>query len=402
MPHDVDGYAELGKNVLEGRGYSFHGKLTSSHPPLYPLFLASIFLFFKDNYLAVRIIQSLLGAAACVAFFLISRKIFNMQIALISALISCFNPVFIKISQHLRSENLFIFMLAVAILFFLKLLWKRNFKNLALFGLLLGLATMTRDMLILFPFFILLAMGISAFFRDYNFKKIIISATIFFAFFFLPILPWTLRNWQAHHNRFVLITNKTGMALYSSYVPREGKLYGYNAKDHITKRAELLDSEVDQSNFLVKETLKYIWQNPLKVFKLELLKIAFFWSPFDWETIGYGVYNFMYGFILPFFVYGVFISYKRHRELLPIYLPIGYAFLIALITYGSPRFRLPIEPYIIIIGSMGIYYFILKFSKRIYGGLLSGLYFILNILMYFNSYQIKQLTRSFFEKVHLW
>jgi len=398
---DADGNAELARNVLEGRGYSIGGKLTSCHPPLYSLFLSSLFLVFKNNYLAVRIIQSLLGAVTCVVIFLISRKIFSIQIAIIGALIACFNPGFIKISQYLRNENLFILILAIAILFLLKQTQKKNFNNLALLGMILGIATMTRDMLILFPFSVLLILGRDLVSRDYNFKKITMCVIIFLIFFLLPILPWTLRNWQVHH-RFVLITNKLGMGLYASYVPRDGKIFGYNANDDITQKADLLDSQVEQSNFLAKEALKYIKQNPLKILKLELLKIAFFWSPFDWEIIGYGVYNFMYGFIMPFFIYGLFILRNRYRELLPLYLPIGYTFFIALVTYGSPRFRLPIEPYLIIIASAGVYYFVLKFSKRIYGVLLTSLYFLINFLMHLKSYQVKLFVKSFFEKIHLW
>ncbi|MDD4910423.1 MAG: glycosyltransferase family 39 protein [Candidatus Omnitrophica bacterium] len=400
-PGDVEGYGELAQNVLDGRGYSINGQATSCHPPLYPFFIASVLYSFNHNYSALIIIQILSGAVVCAVIFLISKDIFNTRVALISALIACFNPGFVKISQYLRNENLFTFLLVIAMFLLLRQLRKHTFRNLVVLGIVLGLAVMVRDMLVLFPLFILSLSGRAMFPKWYNIRQILAGVLIFVAFFLLPILPWIIRNSQLHH-RFTLITNKTGMGLYGSYVPQNGKLFGLHPKDDTTKKADLLDSEAERSDFLAREALKYIRRNPLKVLKLELLKLGFFWSPFDWEIIGYGIYNFMYVFIMPFFIYGIFITRRRLKELLPVYLPVIYAVFITLIMYGSPRFRLPVEPYIIIIASAGIYYFVLRFSRRIYGVLLTGSYLLLNLFIYFNSYQAKIFARSFMEKIHLW
>jgi len=400
-PQDTDGYEALATNIMNYGEFSSNGRLTSLHEPFYPFFLASIYYFLGHSYMAAEIIQAVLGALTCIIIFLISINLFPLPVAIVAALVSCFNPGFIKSSTHLMTENLYTFLFVVAIYFLIRQTKEGGFKNLIFSGITLGIAALTRSATLLFPIFILFFIRKKLTASSYSAKRYILSIVIFIFFFSVTILPWTLRNWRVHH-RFVPICTKGGLALYCAYDPPKDKLAGLLATSDTFKRSELMASEMDKNDFLVKETLKFIKNNPLKVLKLGVLKIAFFWSLFDWEIIGYGVYNFMYGFILPFFIYGIFITARRFAELLPVYLPIFYSFLITLLIYGSPRFRLPIEPYLIVIASAGIVHFVLRFSNKIYGFLLTAIYFILNLFLYFNSYQTKLFVKSIFEKIHLW
>jgi len=398
---DASEYDHLAINILYGKGFSDDGKPNAFREPLYPYFLASIYYTFGYNYMAVRIIQALFGALICIIIFYISGKLFDFKTGLISALIASFNPAFIKITEQLLSENFYIFILIIAIFFLFRQVHKKGINNLVFLGLALGIAALTRSIIFLFPLFIIFLTGRRLVPKNYSIKKYILTIFILIFFFILPISVWTLRNWLVFH-KFIPIVSRTGIGLYISYFPKDGKFYGFNVLDATNENAKFLTLKADQTIFWVKETLKFIKNNPTRFLKLEFLKTLYFWSPFDWEIIGYGVYNFMYGFIVPFFICGVFITLKRFRELLPIYLPIIYSFFIALVTYGSPRFRLPIEPYLIIIASVGITYFIGRFSKKVYPILITSGYLLLNLFFYVNSYQLKIVTRNIFEKIHIW
>ena len=398
---DARGYDERAMSIVNGQGFSEGGKPTSLVEPFYSFFLAAIYYIFGHNYMMVRIIQAILGTFVCVIIFLISKEIFDAKVGLISMAIASLNPGFIKSTKHLFTENLYTFLLILAIYFLLKQVKEKGYKNLILLGLTLGVASLTRPVIFYFPLFILLFMSKHLVCQDCSNKRYILTIIVFIFFFILPISPWTLRNWRLHH-RFIPVSTNLGKNLYCSYFPKDGKLYGFVTTYQMSEKMKGIDSEVEQSNFLVKETLKFIKNNPIHVLKLEILKIAYFWSPFDWEIIGNGVYNFMYVFILPFFIYGIFSTFKRFNELLPIYLPIIYSFLIALITYGSPRFRLPIEPYLIVLASAGISYFINRFSRKVYPVLLTGGYFFLNLFFYFISPSVKIFVREIFEKIGLW
>ncbi|MFA5089623.1 MAG: glycosyltransferase family 39 protein [Candidatus Omnitrophota bacterium] len=399
--YDIDRYNELALNILEGRGFTLDGRPSTFHEPFYSYFLAAVYYLFGYSYTLARVIQCVIGSVICILIFFISKRLFNLKIAVISASIACLNPGFIKSVKYLMTENIFTLLFLISIFFIIKYTEKRDLKDLIFSGVALGVATLTRSAVFLFPFFIVLLLLKRKPPLVCSIRRNILSAIIFMLCFILPIIPWTLRNWRVYH-RFIPICTKGGLAFYISYIPKDGKLYGFITNDSTTEKSKLLGSELEQSNFLFKETLKFIKNNPRRILKLEVLKAAYFWSPFDWEILGCGVYNFMYGFVFPFFIYGIIVAFKRFRELLPVYLPIIYSFLFALVTYGSPRFRLPVEPYIIIIASAGIAYFLTRFSKRIYGILLTGVYLLLNLFLYFYSYQVRLIARSIFEKAHLW
>lgn len=398
---DALGYDHQAIGILEGKGFSEAGKPTSSREPLYSLFLAGIYYFFGHNYTVVRIIQAILGALVCVIIFLLAKKLFDTRIAILASILAAFCPSLIKISEKLLSENLYTFMLTIAILLLLKQIKAKDYKCLALLGITLGIASLIRSVMVFFPLFIAVFMGKRLVPKGYNIKKRIFAIFILIFFFILPILPWAVRNWTMHH-KFIPIVTRTGLGLYYSYFPKDGKIYGFNISDENTEKAKLLGSETKESNFLIKLTLKFIKEHPWRVLRLELLKTAYFWTPFDWEIIGNGIYNYTYGFIFPFFIFGTIVMYKRFRELLVIYLPVLYAFILALITYGSPRFRLPIEPYLIILASAGIAYFVTSFPKKILPILIACGYFLLNFSFYAYSYQVKIFTKNLLEKVHLW
>jgi len=87
---------------------------------------------------------------------------------------------------------------------------------------------------------------------------------------------------------------------------------------------------------------------------LEFKKILYLWAPFDWEIIGNRWFNLIYVAILPFFGLGLILALKDFWKNYSILLPLIYFQIMALVFYGSPRFRLPIDPYIFIVAIVGI------------------------------------------------
>jgi hypothetical protein len=146
-----------------------------------------------------------------------------------------------------------------------------------------------------------------------------------------------------------------GFAFYSSYCPANG-IFGMNAAsdDPVVIESNKISSPVMRSNFLAKKTLGFIVNNPQKVLILEFKKILYFWAPFDWEIVGGRWFNFVYVIILPFFALGFILALRHFRKNYPVLLPIIYFQIMTLIFYGSPRFRLPIEPYLFILAITGI------------------------------------------------
>lgn len=358
---DAAGYDARANSILNDKIFGEVGRPTAFKEPFYSFFLAGIYYVFGHNFLIVRIIQAILSAFTCVFLFLIGRELFNESIGRLSGLIASLNPSFIKASEHLLTETLFTFILIVAVFYILKVLKNPNSKNSFILGFLLGIGSLTRS--VLAPFTILLCITLFFLLRKRHSLKIIMgNILVIFICFLAPIIPWTIRNWTVFHE-FVPISTNVGINLYSSYFPPKGKLFGFTAVDKNTVHASTLNSEPEQSRFLLYKTLERIKEfTVIQIVKLEILKFTYFWVPLDWEIIGKGRYNIVYGFLLPLFIFGFVSLRNQFKKYIVIYLPIYYHLLMALITYGSPRFRLPVEPYFILFSTSGFFILHEKYS----------------------------------------
>src|SRR3989338_6015938 len=186
---------------------------------------------------------------------------------------------------------------------------------------------------------------------------------------------WTYRNLRVYH-AFVPVSTQVGYALYDCYFPKDGKIFGVNIVDNNVLYAKSLNSQTEMSRYLTAKTVEFIKKNPFKVLKLEALKVFYFWVPFDWEMmgVGKGVYNWQYMFMLPFAGFGMFLLLRRFNRHAPLYIPIAYIFLMSLVFYGSPRFRMPVEVYLIIFFAVGMHRFFQASRNKCIPALVSASY----------------------------
>ena len=349
---DASSYDELGLSISKGEGYVNNGGTPNSfRPPFYPFFLAAVYKLFGHSYFAVRVIQSAIGSFACVFIFLIGKGIYDAGLGLWSVLIFIAYPPFIKSAELLLTELVFTFILALIIFYLLKIQKDARGVDCVMLGLLSGIAMLTKSMMLFFPIFIIpvfMYMGKSGFLTVFKKYAIVLLSII------LVISPWIARNYKIYH-RLVPISTQGGITFYSSYCPPNG-IFGRLATidDPVIAEADKISSPTLQNDFLVRETLRFISNNPKKVLLLELKKILYFWAPFDWEIMGKKWFNFIYLAMLPFFAIGFFLALKSFKRFYPVLLPIIYFQISGLVFYGSPRFRLAVEPYIFILSLIGV------------------------------------------------
>lgn len=400
--YDAYGYDARAVSIWKYGVFGDDGKSTSSKPPLYSFFLAFIYRTFGHSYLAVRAIQSFLGALTCVIIYFIALKLINQNAALISGALAAINISFIKSSAFLLSEAFSTFMISLLILSLVSLSLRTSFYKRICAGFLAGLAALTRSEMVFFPPFLYAAgFSLSYFYKKFSLRVFLKGAAQVLFIFLIIIALWTFRNWRVHHT-FIPMTTATGINLYSSYCPPEGRLFGFTADDHIVESSRRIHNEVEESRFLTREAFKFIRDNPEKLPRLEFLKFVFFWSVFDWEIIGNGVYNFTFAFMLPFFVWGAIAGIKRFKDYFLLYTAVLYFQILALLLYGSPRFRVPCEAFISIFASIGIMCFFRKFSQKVYPAALLVLFFIMNVSGYFYSTQLKDYLKCVLVKLGIW
>ncbi|MFC1621062.1 ArnT family glycosyltransferase [Candidatus Omnitrophota bacterium] len=345
-------YDSLGMSISQGNGYvNSNGTPHSFYPPFYPFFLSLIYRIFGHSYVAVRIIQSLIGAFVCALIYLIGKRMHSFTAGIIAGISAIAYLPFIKTADLLLTEGIFTFLLLLIVFYLLKISADLKPMNCIVLGLLLGISLLTKSAMLFFPVFMIPAFyyiekeSLSTVFKKY---------ALVLVFFLLPVIPWTIRNYNVYHE-FVPVATQTGIGFYSSYCPPDG-VFGRLATpntDTVVREAAEISSLALRSNFLIKKTLEFIMYNPKLVLALEFKKFVYFWVPFDWEIIGGRWFNFAYVAMFPFFIMGLSIAFRELRKFYIILLPIVYFQIMTLIFYGSPRFRLPIEPYIFILAAIG-------------------------------------------------
>ena len=367
---DAWDYDRLARSLVEGRGYTnTRGELTSWRPPVYPAFVAGVYLLTEGSLQAVRLLQIVLDVGTVILTSQIAKWLFGPVPGFVAGLLIALNLGTAAAPSWIASETLFTFLLVAGVA--VSIAWLRAIED----GLvhaavargigtaaLLAAGALTRGVLLLYPL-VLVVLGAvsvrprrSASARDpmvSQRRRTALAGCLALASVFVLILtPWSVRNYRVHH-AFIPVATQLGLTLYGSYKPVQGWIFGNHPHDEITAAAERLP-ESKANAFLTRAAIDSIRASPLKVLKLEILKTLYFWVPLDWEVLPfYGVFNPTYAFIAVWaFLYLVLSSWRDGLVATgAVWLPILYLFVMALLFYGSPRFRLPAEPFLAVLAA---------------------------------------------------
>jgi len=268
--------------------FSEGGTPSSMRPPLYPAFLATVYLLFGvENYQAVRTIQAAMGLALSVAVYLLAKRMYSVRAGVWAAAFCCFYPSLLFSANFLLTETLFSLLLATACLalhqFFhggYRLTW------LGCFGILWGLASLTRSVLWLLPPFVFVFMLWAA--TGLPWYRRVLVGVVPLVFFALTIAPWSIRNTQVQKT-FVAIDNQGGrnfmMGNYE-YTPLwrawdavgvggDQAWYAVLAREY----PEFFSLTQGQRDSLaMKRGLKFIVAHPLLTLKRSVIKFFNFWQ----------------------------------------------------------------------------------------------------------------------------
>ncbi len=230
---------------LSSGNYNPRGVLTSFRPPLYPFFLALIYLVTGvgvHRFFIVRLVQTVLSALLIPLTFYIARRIFPNQqkVAVISAWVVALYPMLVIYPLSLATENLFFVLVLGSTLALFKAMEERSKKPeflgdmqqdrfswwgkihgarwFIISGLLLGALALTRSVSLVYAGLAVLWIGIV--FRQWR------MAGVVFAAISLVTLPWMVRNTLLNH-RLTGIESALGYDLYVGYHPEGTGTFQY-------------------------------------------------------------------------------------------------------------------------------------------------------------------------------
>jgi len=344
---DAKDYDTLGLRVAQGKGLvTASGELTANRPPVYPLFLGAIYWAVGHDLTWVRTVQAVLSAYTCVLTYLIAAILFDSLVAALSGLFCALYLPFIVGSGAILTETLFIFL---CLAFIVLIIHRQDSFSTVIAGAVFGVALLTRPVALFFLPFVLYWLTTSR--KEFTLSLIV----TFLTGLLLIITPWTIRNYLQLES-FVPLTNLGGLALYNSYVvPQQG--LGYNSLESLDREYFDIKNETGRNRYLIRKTFDYVYQNPMRVIRFMFVKLALLIYPFDgyWYPVSFGSrYNIFWGITLCFGAASLCINLKSFdgRQKLILYLLLSFV-IASMCFYGSPRFRLPAEPFLICLAAHG-------------------------------------------------
>ncbi len=353
------------------------GHISSWRPPLQPFFLSLIYTISGHNYVIVRIVQILIGSLSCIIIYFIGKGLFSKNVGILALIFAVFYPGIIYCVERYQPENLVIFLLTLSVLYFIKVFENNRIYDKIITGILIGLTTLGKPNLLLFLPFIFL-WGFLAFKEKFcGFKTSLVISLSMIA----VIAPWSIRNYLLWHE-FVPISTNGGFTLFVGNTPWEDGS-GFSRRPVTTEEWEKFGCSSPPTSYHLEPTISrffssweglnevqtndryfslgmyWIIHNPVAFLQLIPKKLNKFWNPISvsqssWVKKYLWINVFTYTPILILAIVGFFLSLKEWRKLLISYFLIFSFTFTAIIFFGHTRYRIPIDPLLIVFAAFTI------------------------------------------------
>jgi 4-amino-4-deoxy-L-arabinose transferase-like glycosyltransferase len=342
-------------------------------PPGFPYFLAVVDLIDGHTTPAggsvkpARISQAVLGTMIVALIGLVALEAFGETVGLFALAVAAVYPVFIALSAVLVAESLMTALMLAAI--WASLRAHRSAKPygwIAAAGALTGLATLTHVNAIV----LVVPLGLAA----WRARRGVRAPALLLALTVLVLAPWIIRDAVVLH-RFIRVTDESGITLRGTYnptsahdpqVPYRWRLYfGIPADRQLAKQAPNL-TEPELSDRLESRALHYIGDHPFSLFAvlyhnsrrmLELegsraWKISAASIGLPIATARIGVVSFWLLCLLA--IAGAFTRTARRGPRWLWLAPVLLWLSAALVNGETPRFREPIDPFLILLAACAL------------------------------------------------
>jgi len=249
-------------------------------PPLYLLFVGLPQMLFAPEaaIIVIRVIQALLGAVTCFFAYRLACVVSgDRRAGLITAGVLAVSPAFVLETAQITTETLYIFLIAAALLLYVELVNRRAFHPtsatpstfwpLVLVGVLLGLATLTRAVLLLFPLGLALHLLLVA-----GMRSGLRRAALLLAVYGLVVGSWTVYN-LARWNRFIIAGEGFAAFLYIG-ATGQGWQGGDATDEALAEQGALPPETEDQQAIYLENAQALIRSDPLGYLQRRIGQLA--------------------------------------------------------------------------------------------------------------------------------
>lgn len=343
-------------DLINKKGYN-----VNLYPPGYSVFLSMLYHFLGTNILVYAIPQIIMGTMCCYFTYVIAKETLSSKVGLFASFILSVYPQIAWWNSYMRSENLFIPLQLLTIIFLIRAI-KNNLdtRNIALAGIFFAISFLCRNVILYLPIFI--AVYFFIFFFRTNRKKLMLGVATFFLSFYMPLLSWGYVNYTSSGQFAITANDDSGAFSVCNNLPTANLPFFdlYEIVIDYNKKGEI-SSGIGGVTFVKKYPLKYS--------KLCFKRFLAFWSPTTKKPrfIKKVVDTFIYIVVFPAAFFGFYKSKwwlgKNKNMALLITIILYYTVLHSLAALDEALiYTYPIIPLICIFSAYG-YYAYFKLSK---------------------------------------
>ena len=364
--NDTFFYGVTANSLANGEGFAFVPGVPTAHwPPVFPLLLSVVFRVAGAHQVAGEVLNALLGTLTIPVLYLLIRRVLGPREAMLGAAVLAVLPGQILWTDVLLAETLYTFLL-VTFFLLLAVLPPRGWSAVAL-GLAIGLLTLTRgEGLLLVP------VVLAAWWTALPARVLLARGAVVVAMLVLVMAPWTIRN-AIEMDAFIPLSTNSSTTLWSGHNPNATGGQSYAGSD-LTGRITGSNPEVEEANILRSEALKFMVSNPrreLELIPLKLLNLnrgdswALEWvnaSDIGKRPIGSEIgtpirvaadstyYGLLAATLISILLFGRAL-WRRPVTRGILVLFAGALFMFGFVYYGNYRYRVPLEPLMILIAA---------------------------------------------------
>jgi 4-amino-4-deoxy-L-arabinose transferase-like glycosyltransferase len=268
--NDMLFYHSTAKALAEGLGFiSLDQNPTARWPPGFPFLLSLVYRVFGSDRAYAELLNAALGAATVPLAYIAARRAFDRRTGLVAAAALALMPGQILYAESILAEPLYTFVLVGVVAMLVALPDRR--LSAALIGVAIGVAALTRGEGLL-----LLAVPPVVWWGAMPRRELFLRTGVATLAAVLAIAPWTVRNAFVVH-AFVPVSTNSAQTFWAGHNPTanggatyaRGKIY-----------AELQDLprdrfEVEQARLLRREALDYMFGHPLRELSLIPRKLLY-------------------------------------------------------------------------------------------------------------------------------
>jgi uncharacterized membrane protein YvlD (DUF360 family) len=344
-------YINAGKDLFNLGAIKFDNVM-----PIYP-----IYTYLIGSEWAIKWVDIIISSINVLLIYRLSELLYsNNKLSLISGSIATFYPFFIFYSVSILTETLYIFFVLLIFISF----YKKWFIAASIFIIL---------SILLRPIFDLLSIPLIIFFSYFYYNSGILTTVrrivYYILLYILLMLPWWIHQYNKY-GELVRLNLGDGIVLYSGNNPLNksggGVLDPIKGPDMDMSFFNSIVDPIEKNKQMKTKAFEYIKSNPVHFFKMMGIKFIRFWrlwpySP-QYEKPLYMIASiFSYGICLLLSIGFLFtIKFADLKKITPIFMVISYLCLIHMVTISSIRYRLPIEPFLIIFASKFLFNLKLK------------------------------------------